>query len=308
MSLMFNSKLNNYNFIQQNHSISEITEKTDYSDLKSNNSPKIKSQYTSPLISYYDTSNKYLLRKYSQNNDLEKSSNFIRKNTFELNQNSNSDYSNDNSFDNSNEDDFIETKTNTVCYQNTNPINQNLLNHPIINFNINNQFNIINSNQTLSKEIFNSMNNTINNNNNFSHLFVSNGNNYIIEMHGKKGWICNFCNNFNYENRNKCNRCKRNKSPKLLKKKNNNFCNKNVNNNNYLDYKKIINPTSSFVIINDKKSQKHFSERIGDWTCFSCKNLNFAFRNVCNRCQLPKDSSDLLLKQFSNINKFPSEI
>jgi hypothetical protein len=93
-----------------------------------------------------------------------------------------------------------------------------------------------------------------------------------------------------------------------LRKKNNNFYNKNVNNNNYLDYKKIINPTSSFIVINDKKSQKHFSERIGDWTCFSCKNLNFAFRNVCNRCQLPKDSSDLLLKQFSNINKFPSEI
>jgi ABC-type proline/glycine betaine transport system permease subunit len=31
-----------------------------------------------------------------------------------------------------------------------------------------------------------------------------------------------------------------------------------------------------------------FSERIGDWVCYNCDNLNFAFRIVCNRCQLPK--------------------
>lgn len=33
---------------------------------------------------------------------------------------------------------------------------------------------------------------------------------------------------------------------------------------------------------------KTFSERSGDWTCNSCHNLNFAFRNICNRCKLPK--------------------
>ena len=36
------------------------------------------------------------------------------------------------------------------------------------------------------------------------------------------------------------------------------------------------------------KKNKTFAERTGDWICNSCKNLNFAFRVVCNRCQLPK--------------------
>ena len=36
------------------------------------------------------------------------------------------------------------------------------------------------------------------------------------------------------------------------------------------------------------KKMKTFSERSGDWTCNSCHNLNFAFRNICNRCKLPK--------------------
>lgn len=36
------------------------------------------------------------------------------------------------------------------------------------------------------------------------------------------------------------------------------------------------------------KKNKIFAERTGDWICNSCKNLNFAFRVVCNRCQLPK--------------------
>ena len=304
MSLILNSKLNNENLIKENKSFSEITQKTDYSDINSNNSPKIQFKYTSPIISYYDISNKYLLNKYSKKLNFEKSKNFIRKKSFDLN--SNSDYSNDDSLNNYiNKDDINQRKTNNIYYQNTNLINQNILNQPIFNFNINNQFNIINSNQNLNKNIINSKNNNITNNNIFMPLFTSNVNNNIIEMNGKKGWICYFCNNFNYENRIKCNRCQRNKNPKILKKNNNN--NVNIKNNNNVEYKKLINPTTSFIIINNKKSQKHFSERIGDWTCFSCKNLNFTFRNVCNRCKLPKERSNLLLKQFNNINLFQSE-
>ena len=37
-----------------------------------------------------------------------------------------------------------------------------------------------------------------------------------------------------------------------------------------------------------KKKLKPFVERQGDWICKYCKNLNFAFRNECNRCGLQK--------------------
>ena len=42
---------------------------------------------------------------------------------------------------------------------------------------------------------------------------------------------------------------------------------------------------------NNNKKKKNFSERAGDWVCFKCKNLNFSFRNNCNRCQLTKNDS-----------------
>ena len=41
---------------------------------------------------------------------------------------------------------------------------------------------------------------------------------YIIEMFGRIGWICDQCNNFNYDTRTKCNRCGVPKSPKKITK------------------------------------------------------------------------------------------
>ena len=32
-----------------------------------------------------------------------------------------------------------------------------------------------------------------------------------------------------------------------------------------------------------KKKSRPFTERAGDWICKHCKNLNFAFRNECNK-------------------------
>jgi hypothetical protein len=37
---------------------------------------------------------------------------------------------------------------------------------------------------------------------------------YTIEMFGRRGWICDLCNNFNYDTRKKCNRCHILKKPK----------------------------------------------------------------------------------------------
>ena len=38
----------------------------------------------------------------------------------------------------------------------------------------------------------------------------------------------------------------------------------------------------------EKKYNKKFIERVGDWYCNYCNNLNFSFRKACNRCRLPK--------------------
>ena len=60
-----------------------------------------------------------------------------------------------------------------------------------------------------------------------------------------------------------------------------------------------------FILIKEKKG-KHFIERNGDWICSSCKNLNFTFRIICNRCHLLKDDSEKNRKEkdyYSNENK-----
>jgi len=35
------------------------------------------------------------------------------------------------------------------------------------------------------------------------------------------------------------------------------------------------------------------SERVGDWVCTSCNNLNFSFRKICNRCKISRDVSEV---------------
>jgi len=56
----------------------------------------------------------------------------------------------------------------------------------------------------------------------------------------------------------------------------------------------------------DKKNKrKPFVERVGDWVCVQCKNLNFSFRVVCNRCQLPKSESEKMLESYmSNLMNY----
>lgn len=51
----------------------------------------------------------------------------------------------------------------------------------------------------------------------------------------------------------------------------------------------------------DEKKKKPLIERKGDWSCPKCRNLNFAFRANCNRCQLSKNEADLI-KNFTMMN------
>ena len=191
---------------------------------------------------------------------------------------------------------------NQINQNQQNEIQINSQNNQIMNLNIINQYNLIQNNNLINRLGFNSTNiingnfmppifsNNIlmNNNNNNSNLNNNFQNNTLInngEINGRKGWICNFCNNFNFESRNKCNRCKQAKNHIISpKKKNIGNGIRNLNKNNF-----------------ENKGQKLFSEREGDWICFNCKNVNFAFRIICNRCQLPKIESEKLLQLNFNL-------
>ena len=89
---------------------------------------------------------------------------------------------------------------------------------------------------------------------------------YTIEMFGRRGWICEQCNNFNYDSRHKCNRCGIPKQPKLI-----NSC-----------------LTRTISNSNPGETEQNGNCHKGDWCCRNCNNLNYAFRLVCNRCQMPK--------------------
>ncbi len=110
-----------------------------------------------------------------------------------------------------------------------------------------------------------------------------------VNMYGKAGWICISCQNFNYESkinlilaRVKCNRCSLVKNetfkPTAVVLTQENSANKDD-----------FNGSNSAA-----KKKKPFVERVGDWNCFKCKNLNFSFRVNCNRCQMSKKESEKL--------------
>ncbi len=238
-------------------------------------------QIYSPLISYYTSSNEYLIRKYSENlNDmnLEKSNNFITKKSY-LNQfnNINREESKNSSTQSLNNEN-TENENKEFYYQYTNN-NTNNINPYLYNSNLNyidyerTKYNLVNNNINQSNIL----------NNNFNPFFSINQNKvFITEMYGRKGWICIFCNNFNYEGRNKCNKCKKSINQQIIKNNINKFEN-NIENIN-------------------KKNLNFLSGRIGDWICFSCKNLNFAFRGFCNRCKISREESDNFVHQYNILN------
>jgi hypothetical protein len=69
-----------------------------------------------------------------------------------------------------------------------------------------------------------------------------------------------------------------------------------------------MNPMNKMTkcIYNNKfhyRKMRPFKERSGDWICQNCRNLNFAFRNECNRCKLPKKESMEIQKSKEVTNK-----
>lgn len=71
---------------------------------------------------------------------------------------------------------------------------------------------------------------------------------------------------------------------------------KNLNGNSNINFNEKANIIKKIPDQqNEKKKKRPFVERVGDWVCFQCKNLNFSFRTSCNRCQLSKfDNQNLI--------------
>ena len=272
---------------------------------------------SSPLCCYYNGSDIYLSKTQKNTIDIKKSLNYIRKDSF-LN---NSDIINENKniFINNNSINNINNFKNNYFYQNTfnNNINYINKNNLIQNNNeikkLSQQFNQIPYNNINNFNIYDNRiptNNIINNN-----IFLQNNNyqqqifniNYIN--------INNLPNNqFNPINNN-INRRKLsyNIEEGIIGNYFNNLL--NLNNNNINPNQKIINfpqtpilfsyneeqekstktnknkKSSTKLINNNKNEKKPFDKRKGDWLCPDCLNLNFAFRVICNRCQLPKPNN-----------------
>lgn len=102
--------------------------------------------------------------------------------------------------------------------------------------------------------------------------------------------------------RKNCNRCGIPKQPKLLSKI------KEKNHNNFPNPFKTTQGLKLQMSMEEKK-RKPFTERKGDWRCSQCHNLNFAFRLICNMCQLPQYQSAgmNMAKPNNNMNNFPQQ-
>ena len=105
---------------------------------------------------------------------------------------------------------------------------------------------------------------------------------YLIEMFGKRGWVCFLCNNFNYEARTKCNRCCQLKKPKKI-----------------TNLKLKMNKNQKEQKDNNNKSDNQNK----DWICSNCKNFNYFFRKMCNRCKIEK-TNQIVYNYNPNINNY----
>ena len=73
----------------------------------------------------------------------------------------------------------------------------------------------------------------------------------------------------------------------------------NINNNKNIPINNNGNKNKNcgFYEKKKKKKNKEFIEREGDWSCYRCKNINFAFRDKCNKCKMAKDESEMRFKE-----------
>ena len=267
---------------------------------------------SSPLCWYYNGSDVYLSKTQKNTVDIKNSSNYIRKDSF-LN-NSEKINENKNNFINNISIDGVNNLKNNYFYQNkfnnniNNIYNENNLiqnnnevkrlspNFNQMSYNNINKFNIMPNNNIINNNLFFQNNNyqqqifNINyiNLNNFPNNQFNPMNNNInrrkLSYNIDDGIIGNYFNNLLNLNNNNINPNQKIinfPQPPILFSYNEEQEKTSKSNKNKKSSTKTINN-------NNKNEKKPFDKRKGDWLCPECQNLNFAFRVVCNRCQLPK--------------------
>ena len=261
---------------------------------------------SSPLCDYFGGFDKYLSRTLRTTIDLRKSPNFVKKAEFfsgenvinnlnnieEQKQMNNLLDKNQNKKVNSNKE--INTQKNSskkLSFNNIINNNQFINNKNINNYNNNNYINnnlyFLNNNYP-QNQIFNinyiNLPNFPNNNNILNRRKMS----YSIEADFIGNYFNNILSQKNIKNQNEANFIHFSNQANLnsmlfsYNELQDNIKNQGMNNNNI--NKNNIKKNSG----NIKTLKKPLDKRKGDWYCPKCNNLNFAFRVVCNRCQLQK--------------------
>ena len=264
---------------------------------------------SSPLCCYYDGSDIYLSKTQKSIINMNKSFNFIKKknyfnsdksithNIFINNNSSNDNNSNIKTNLNNRNQKFSQIDNDNINSENTGHQNDNekielKMNHIPYDKRIQNN-NIINNNffyqNNIQQQIFNT--NYINLNN-FQHNQFNAINNNInkrkLTYNIDDGIIGNYFNNilnikvYKFPNEQFFNarQTKKKFNPILFS------YNEEQEKLVRFDVNKKLS-TKSISNVN-KIEKKPFDKRKGDWLCPECHNLNFAFRIVCNRCQLQK--------------------
>ena len=253
---------------------------------------------SSPLCCYFEGYDKFLSKTQKTNIDMNNSQNFVKKEVYyssskEINHFEKNNFRNS-LFNNKNKDNL----NFKLSYQNNNNYNksENINNNKENKKNKNEKKLSFNGNQ-----INLGLNNTFIPNQNLNYVnFIPNLDNMIyFNNNSYQQQLYNFNYiNFNNINANPAN--KRKLSYNLEEGIIGNYFNNilNLNNNNIQTTQGKFNPilfsyndNSSNKSIPCSKNQgekKPFDKRKGDWLCPECHNLNFAFRVICNRCQIPK--------------------
>lgn len=215
----------------------------------------IKRKMSSPIYDYYYGYDKILRQIHKGSIDMTNSLNFIKK------------------------EDFISSGYLINNYKSNNYL-KNYINPEIKNYKINN---IIFENQYNDNIFYNERknNDNLNNENGFENIKLDKNNNMNIFSEEYEYMSIPYSQIIEYMDYyfNRIPKC--NLNSKYI----NYFNNQNEFKQNNKKYRKC--KTKAKNKDNNLKNKSTYNKK-GDWLCQNCFNLNFSFRNFCNRCRVPK--------------------